>query len=72
MFLRLPFQFVANLQDTVLILNTILLIAALIVVELVYSEIPREQRRHLLYFLPLILVLIGLLIYAVYLQTGKA
>ncbi len=72
MFLRLPFQLSTNLQQTTLVLNTVLLVGALIVVELVYSERPAEQRRHLRYFYPLFLVLAGLLIYAAYKQTGKA
>lgn len=72
MFLRLPFQLTTNLQQTTLILNTVLLVGALVVVELVYSERPREQRRHLRYFYPLFLVLAGLLIYAAYKQTGNA
>lgn len=71
MFLRLPFQFAANLQDTVLVINTVLLLGVLIVVELVYSETPRSKRQHLKYFYPLVLVLVGLLIYAAYKQAGK-
>lgn len=71
MFLRLPFQFSAHLQDTVLVINTVLLLAILIVVELVYSETPRSKREHLKYFYPLVLVLVGLLIYAAYKQVGK-
>ena len=72
MFLQLPFQIDVHLQQTVLVLNTVLLVAALVVVELVYSERPREQRRHLRYFYPLFLVLAGLLMYAAYKQTGSA
>lgn len=72
MFLRLPFHFVTNLQQTVLLINTVLLIAALIVVELVYSEAPKDKRAHLKYFYPLFMVLVGLLIYAAYKQVGKA
>lgn len=72
MFLKLPFQVLNNVQQTVLVINTVLLISSLIVVELVYSERPRDQRNHLKYFLPLFLVLVGLLIYAAYKQVGKA
>lgn len=72
MFLRLPFHASISLQQTVLILNTVLLIAALIIVELVYSERDKEERKQLKYFLPLILALIGLLIYAVTKQAGQA
>jgi uncharacterized membrane protein len=71
-FLKLPFEFNSSVQKTALIVNTVLLILALIVVELVYAETPREQRRHLLYFMPLFLVLIGLLLFAIYKQVGKS
>jgi hypothetical protein len=50
----------------------VLLILGLIVVELVYSETPKEKRAHLKYFMPLFLVLIGLLIYAAYKQAGNS
>jgi dipeptide/tripeptide permease len=72
MFLRLPFQFMTNLQETVLVINTVILIAALIVVELVYSERPKAERQHLKYFFPLILVLTGLLLFAIFKQAGKS
>jgi Na+/serine symporter len=72
MFLRLPFNLAPNLQENVLVVNTVLLIAALIVVELVYSETARSKRQHLKYFLPLLLVLIGLLVVAAYKQIGKS
>jgi hypothetical protein len=71
-FLELPFRFATNLQQIVLVVNTVLLIIALIVAELIYSESPQEKRRHLKYFLPLFLILIGLLIYAAYKQVGKS
>ncbi len=72
MFLRLPFALTNNLSQLVLLLNTVLLIVALIVTELVYSETPKSKRIHLKYFYPLFLVLIGLLIYAAYKQTKGA
>jgi len=72
MFFRLPFHPNDHLQQIVLVLNTVLLIAALVLVELVYSERPKQERRQLLYFLPLFLVFGGLLIYAAYLQAGKS
>ncbi len=68
MFLHLPFSFSSTLQHTVLIINTVILIAALIVVELIYSEKPRAKRKELRYFYPLFLVLIGILIFAAYKQ----
>jgi hypothetical protein len=61
-----------NLRQTVLLINTVLLIAALVVVELVYSEAGPKKRRELRYFFPLFLVLVGLLIYAAYKQAGSA
>jgi hypothetical protein len=57
-----------QMQRVALILNTVLLICALIAVELIYSEKPKEKRKQLYYFLPLILLLAGLLIYAAYKQ----
>jgi hypothetical protein len=68
-FLRLPFHFGPHIQQTALLLNTVVLILALIVTELVYSE---EKREHLKYFYPLFIVLVGLLIYAGYKQTKGA
>jgi hypothetical protein len=70
-FLQLPFNAAGNLQRIVLILNTVLLLAGLVALELVYSERPAEQRSHLKLFIPLMFVLIGLLVYAAYRQTGK-
>jgi uncharacterized membrane protein YhhN len=55
----------------VLLINTVILIAALVVVELVYSETTREKRQQLKFFYPLFLVLLGLLVYAAYKQVGK-
>lgn len=72
MFLKFPYQFALNLQQTVLVINTVLLIVALIIMELVYSEAPLEKRKHLKQFFPLFLILIGLLIYAAYKQAGKS
>lgn len=72
MFLQLPFNLSDNLQQTALVINTVILIIALIVVELVYSETPKSQRQHLKYFYPLFLVMVGLLIFAAIQQTGKA
>ena len=43
----------------------------LIVVELVYAERPRSERVHLRHFYPLVIVLVGLLVYAAYLQGGS-
>jgi hypothetical protein len=62
----------SQLQRTVLVINTVLLIVALIVIELVYSERPKKERQQLKYFFPLLLVLIGLLVYAAFKQIGTA
>lgn len=72
MFLQLPFKFIANLQDTVLIINTVLLLAALIVIELVYAEKSKKERKDLKYLFPILLVFIGLLIYAAVKQVGQS
>jgi|GEM_PF-2363486 len=72
MFLELPFQAGTNVERLVLILNTVLLLAGLVALELVYSERPKEQRSHLKLFIPIVFVLIGLLIYAVYRQTSHS
>ncbi|HYH75823.1 MAG TPA: hypothetical protein VD735_07755 [Candidatus Saccharimonadales bacterium] len=72
MFLRLPFDLDVDIQQLALVLNTALLIGVLIVVELVYAEASREKRRDLRLFLPLLLVIIGVMVYAVYKQTGSA
>jgi hypothetical protein len=72
MFFTFPIHVTAHLRDLALLLNTVVLIAALIVIELVYSERPKEDRRHLRLFFPLVIVLIGLLVYAAYLQGGKS
>lgn len=69
MFLQLPFHAAANLQRTVLTLNTVILIIALIVAELVYAEMPKKKRKHLRYMYPLFVVLSGLLIFAIYKQV---
>lgn len=72
MFLRPLFDVSTSTQQLVLILNTGLLIAALAIVELVYSETPLAKRRHLKYMLPLFIFLAGLLIYAGYQQAKGA
>jgi hypothetical protein len=71
MFLGLPVDSHMSLQHFVLILNTIVLIGILVAVELVYSEKPAASRKQLRYFYPLVIVLAGLLLYAVYTQMGQ-
>lgn len=73
MFLRLPFEkVVSHLQQSSFLVNTVILIITLIVVELTYSELPKQKREHLKLFYPLFVVLVGLLIYAAYKQTSGA
>lgn len=67
--MQLPFQAAASLQRTVLTLNTVILIIALIVAELLYADKPKEQRTHLKQFYPILLVLSGILLYAIFKQV---
>ncbi|HEY5441943.1 MAG TPA: hypothetical protein VIJ68_00210 [Candidatus Saccharimonadales bacterium] len=69
MFFHFPLQ-ATNLRQIILLLNTVLLIVALIVVELIYSEAPMAKRRELRYFYPLFIVSVGLLICGVYVQRN--
>lgn len=68
MFFLFPLQHRSDLRQSVFLLNTVLLILALIAVELIYSETPKAKREQLKFFLPLFLVLVGLLIYGAYFQ----
>jgi len=68
MFFLFPLQHRPDLRQSVFLLNTVLLILALIAVELIYSETPKAKREQLKFFLPLFLVLVGLLIYGAYFQ----
>lgn len=72
MFVRLPFQFAVHMQQTILILNTVILIAALIVAEIVYGETSKKKRSHLRYFYPVMAVMVGILIFAVIKQVKAA
>ena len=62
----------ANVQRIALIINTVLLITLLIAIELVYADQPKEKRRPLYLLAPLILILVGLLIFAAYKQQAGA
>jgi hypothetical protein len=62
MFLSLPLGL--SVQHLVLVLNTVLLIGLLVVVELAYAGVPMERRRHLYYFLPIMIVIVGMVVYA--------
>lgn len=71
MFFNFPVVVTENIRELTLLLNTVVLICILVVMELVYSERPKEQRRHLRLFFPLCVVLVVLLAYAAYLQGAK-
>ncbi len=62
----------ANMQRIALIINTVLLIALLITIELAYSDQSKEKRKPLYLFAPLVLILVGLLIFAAYKQQAGA
>lgn len=72
MFLELPFKFQPNLQNTVLIINTVLLLGVLIAIEVIYSERPKNKGKDLIYLSPIILVFVGILIFAIVKQIGKS
>lgn len=71
MFFTFPVHVVDDIRQLVLLLNTVVLIIMLVVAELVYSERPKEDRLFLRYFYPICVVLVGLLMYAGYLQGAK-
>ncbi len=60
----------AEVQRIALIINTVLLISLLIAIELIYSDQPKAKKRPLYLFAPLVLVLVGLLIFAAYKQQA--
>lgn len=72
MFLQLPFKFIGNARNTVLIVNTVLLLGVLIIVEILYSEKSANEKKRLRFFFPIILVFVGLLIYAAVKQVGNS
>lgn len=70
MFLYNFLQFQPNAQALILILNTALLIVGLIVVELIYTDKPKHERRVLRLFYPIAVVLVAIFAVAVYKQVG--
>lgn len=68
MFLQVPFEFQPELQHIALIINTLLLIGALILLEFMYDNAPKVRRQHVRLLLPFLAILIGILLYAVYRQ----
>jgi ABC-type polysaccharide/polyol phosphate export permease len=71
MFFTFPVHVTNSIRALSLLLNTVVLIVMLVVAELVYSERPKEDRLHLRYFYPLIILMVALLVYAAYLQGVK-
>lgn len=59
-----------NLQSLVLLINTMLLIGALITLELVYTDAPKTQKANRRLYYPFIVVMVGLLFVAGYQQLG--
>ncbi len=72
MFLDIPFIFDVKLQNAILILNTLLLVIALIILELVYIDAPKSKKRHLVLLYPFMVILIGILLFAFIKQMEKA
>lgn len=70
MFLQLPFGTGANLVQTVLVLNTVILITALIIIEFTHSDTPRFERRNLRIFIPVFVVMAGIFALAAIKQAG--
>ena len=71
MLIQFPSLFTNNLQQLALTLNTVLIIAALVAMELTYAESDPNIRQRPTYLYPIFAVLGALLIGAVYLQIGK-
>ena len=72
MLLQIPFQFDPGVQNAVLALNSAALAFLLIFMEIIYARGRRESRAQLAYFYPLIVVLVGILVFAAYRQMGQA
>lgn len=72
MLLQIPFQFDAQVQNVVLVLNTALLAVLLIFLEIFFSGAGKKAREQLVYFYPIVVVLAGILVYAMYVQLGHA
>jgi hypothetical protein len=68
MFLGGLFDNPETLQKTTLVLNTVVLICALLVFEFVYARAPKSKKKQLRYFYPIVVVLFVLLAVAIYKQ----
>ena len=71
MFLQIPLQFTDQMRNTVLILNTVLLFAILIAAEVYHSKKNAEAKPDFRSLYPFMVVIIGILIYAAYVQAGR-
>lgn len=69
MFLQLSLHISPSFQHLILVLNTVLLIVALIAFEIFYAELPKDQRAQLPYAYPIAIALAGILAMAIYLQV---
>lgn len=70
MFLGLPLGDAAVLQKIALILNTVLLIAALVIGEILYADAHAKKRAQRRLFYPIIAVMAGVLLFAMYKQAS--
>ena len=70
MFLGLPLGNPEALQKTALILSTVVLLSVLIISEVMFSEASEKKRYQVRYFYPLVFVVAGLVLYAIYRQVG--
>lgn len=70
MFLKIPFQSTPELQNIVLVTNTVLLIVALIIFELKYADLSKTEKRHLQLFYPFVSIFFVIFMYAVYRQVN--
>jgi heme/copper-type cytochrome/quinol oxidase subunit 3 len=68
MFLGGLFDNPETLQKTTLVLNTVVLICALLVFEFAYARVPKSKKKQLRYFYPILIVLGVLLAVAIYKQ----
>lgn len=68
MFLGLPIDQPEAVQRIVLILNTVLLISALLVFEFLFAHASKKKKKQLRLFYPGFAVMCGILAYAVYVQ----
>lgn len=71
MFTGIPPIFNPELQQIVLIINTLFCIIALVVIEVLYIDAPATKRRHLRIYYPFIAAFICLLFFAFYKEISR-